>query len=764
MRKGFTKLHYLAFALLLGGMIGCGANNAGTPAGITSSSQLGGISAKLQWQQAGSAKRALAAVAPAGVANLQFTVSGSGSKGAIPVVKASVSASTGQGQVGGIYPGTVAVAVKAVDSTGNTLYEGFATNVAVNSGATTDVGTITMSAPIAKAQEVPCLGCHETALDATGQNIVANYKSGSGHYTNTSFTDANGQGAGCVGCHGPSHNNPDPSANGTASRCFECHNINNTNTTLVANHGSYYLANATACAACHQMHNTKAGNMERKSWAQSRHGADDFANINMGGSGGCALRCHNAKTFISVVNNPTALTRGTTPPAPQMITCDACHTNAALGKLRSLPGTRLTAFATYTSSTPGYAFAPNNVLNPNKKQYYPDVAGSNLCIVCHSGTIEGTTTALGMSDPYFAGSTQALTYTNNGALSPKTTIGQHNMPAAAVMYVKFGFTNLSTGSTGVASAAYVKSLTSDLDGGSIVSTHRKFGTSAIASDSHFSASKPAPFNMTYNGPCAVCHVSGSHSYKIDQAAVNAVCSNCHSYEQGHDLTNIDAFRQYFVEPNKEVYDNAILLGATVINNKVAAYNATPAGQAAPLNFAVGIDPENSTQPYKVVVYTTFKTGGTYNSEGVLNVNSAALADFQKAAKLLGYSTNGATDATDLGYQKFLGAISNLQLFAKDQGGFAHARVYARRLIYDSVDYLDDASLNMTVGATALSLSQTATVGGAANPVYGMFTKGSTAYNGGAPYAGGLLNPSTSESMAYIANWSYTGAWTAAERP
>ncbi|HJV67226.1 MAG TPA: hypothetical protein VJ550_15945 [Geomonas sp.] len=755
MRKSLNKLHYLLFVLLMVAMTGCGANNAGTSAGAAGATTAGAITAKLQWKQGGTAARALAAI-PAGVANIQFTVSGTGANGAIPVVKSTVGANSTQGQVGGIYPGTVAVAVKAVDASGNPLYEGFATNVNVAAGATTDVGIITMAQPIVKAEEQTCLGCHETALDKTGQNIVANYKQ-SGHYSNTSFTDANGVEPGCVGCHGPSHNNPDPSANGTSARCFDCHNLNNTNTTLVANHGSYYLANATECSACHQMHNTKLGNMERKSWAQSRHGASDFANLN-GGVSGCAMRCHNAKAYIAVVNNPTVNVQGTMTPAPQQITCDACHTNATLGKLRNIPGAKATAFATYTTSTRGYAFAPNNMLNPNKKPYYPDVAGSNLCIICHSGTLEGTATSVGISDPYFAGSSAALTYTSNGTLKPKATVTQHNMPAAAVMYVKFGFTNLSTGTNGAPTASYLASLTSDLDGGTVASTHRKFGTSAIVSDSHFSASHPAPANFLTNGPCAVCHVSGSHSYKIDQAAYNAVCVNCHTSENGNDLTTgIDAFRTYFIEPNKEVYNNAILLAATIVNQKVAAYNATPAGIAAPLNFAIGIDPANSTQPYKVVVYTTFKTGGTYGTDGTLNVNSAALSDFQNAAKVLGYSTNGATDATDVGFGKFLGAISNVALFAKDQGGFAHARTYSRRLIYDSIDFLDDGRLNRSVSATAINLSNTT-----GTAVAGLYGKGATAYTDGTLR---VLASGSTESMLYLVGWNRsTGAWTSPERP
>jgi hypothetical protein len=798
MRNRLSKLHYLMFFLSMAAMTGCGANNAGTSAAVSSTA--GGVAAKLQWQSgtAGSAKsaaRALASTIPTGVANIQFTVTGSGANGAIPVVKSTVAATSGQGQIGGVYPGTVAVAVKALDTTGAVLYEGFAVNVAVAAGATTDVGTITMAVPHVKTADQPCLTCHENTLDATGQNIVANFKGGqSSHYTTEGpvgdLANPAGTVPGCAGCHGTSHNTADPSALGStrvagstvpvtsvgSTRCFDCHNYASVKTTVIANHDGYYVANATDCSKCHQMHNSTAGDMERKTWAQSRHGATDFAHIGGGGSANnCANRCHNAKGFIAAVNNPGVNVQGNlSAQADQMITCDACHTNAALGQLRSLPGTKATAFATYTTSTKGYQFAPNQVgFNPNKKAYYPDVAGSNLCIVCHSGTTEGTpgtTGSLGMSDPYFSGSAAAFNYLKANVVTPKTVITQHNMPAAAVMYVKFGFTNLSTGTNGAPTQAYLDSLTSDLDSatGKVTSTHRKFGTSAIVSDSHFSASNPAPANFLANGPCAVCHVSGSHSYKIDQGAINAVCSHCHTSENGNAITTAAAFSSYFVEPQKESYNNAIILGAMIVNQKVAAYNATPAGIAAPLQFGVGYNlPTAASQPMKLSFYKTLKVAGTpYNADGTMNANSAALVDFQNAAKALGYSSNGLCDATDLKFGKFMGALGNIAFFAKDQGGFAHARTYSRRLIYDSIDFLDDGSLNGSVSATAKATSLLAGIGSdfTTNPVAGLYTKGTAAYN---TLNGSITAPATgtSESMLYLVGWSRsTGAWSAPERP
>ncbi|GFO55700.1 hypothetical protein GMSM_27070 [Geomonas sp. Red276] len=814
MRNILTKLQPLLVLLLLVAMTGCGANNAGTG----TSGAPGAINAKLTWTNATKLAKAKATSSiPSNVANVVFTVTGSGANGPIPVVKTTVAAAnSASGSISGVYPGTVAVAVKALDSTGAMVYEGYAINLDVAANATTDAGTINMTVPIAKAEEVPCLGCHETTLDLTGQSVVANYKQ-SGHYTNTTFQDANGVGAGCVGCHGPSHNTQDPSALGStqltnnpaaatsvgSTRCFDCHNIANSNTAMVGNHDTYYMANGNACASCHQVHNTAAANMERKSWAQSGHGATDFAHIQGGGSG-CATRCHNANGFIAAVANPTKIVNGTMAAADQMITCNACHTNAPLGKLRNLPGAKAGAFQAYTSSsTGGYAFAPYNHLNPNKKPYFPDVAGSNLCIVCHSGTLEGSSSATGyrVSDPYFVNSTTAL------KVKSSSTISQHNMPSAAVMYVKFGFTNLSTGTNGPTNA-YLNSLTSDLDpgygqaNGSITSTHRKFGTTAIYGDSHFSASNPAPKYFGQNGPCAVCHLSGSHTFFIDQKAIDAVCSHCHTSEDGQPIATEAAFKQYFLDPQQEFYNNAIALGATVVNQKIAAYNAaltsTPNAlgysTTNPLQFLVAVNPFTSSQPGKLAfvkflepagnaTYPTYNTSdgtiftasssttsSTYAAPGTTYANYLAPAatsypyystDWTNTAIALGYSQT----AGDMGYTKFVGALSNLAFFAKDQGGFAHARTYARRLIYDSIDFLDNGKLDMSVSATAIAVSAVSgNINGIPNPVAGLYTKGAAAYN----VVNGALSTDfagTSESMPFLIGWSRsTGAWSTPERP
>ena len=47
----------------------------------------------------------------------------------------------------------------------------------------------------------------------------------------------------------------------------------------------------------------------------------------------------------------------------------------------------------------------------------------------------------------------------------------------------------------------------------------------------------------------------------------------------------------------------------------------------------------------------------------------------------------------------MGAAFNFNLLEHDPGGYVHNRMYVKRLIYDSLDWLDDGVMNYSVGAT-----------------------------------------------------------------
>jgi hypothetical protein len=60
----------------------------------------------------------------------------------------------------------------------------------------------------------------------------------------------------------------------------------------------------------------------------------------------------------------------------------------------------------------------------------------------------------------------------------------------------------------------------------------------------------------------------------------------------------------------------------------------------------------------------------------------------------------------------MGAAFNFNLLDHDAGAYAHNRMYVKRLVYDSIDWLDDGVMNYSVGATL-----TATCSSGSAPVW-----------------------------------------------
>ena len=412
-------------------------------------------------------------------------------------------------------------------------------------------------------------------------------------------------------------------------------------------------------------------------------------------SAGCG-RCHTTEGFSYFFENLTAIP-GTL--AKGVLKCYGCHTNPAIGALRTLKGAM--APSNYTTdlgwdpSVSLAAGAQGYTLNYSKKAY-PNMAASNICISCHDGR---------SNDP--GAITDAIA---------STEVRPHYLGAATTMFVKMGFIafTLSTDTVPGSTTTYWNSLMSDQDGGTITSTHRKLGTPAIHGDSH----NPTFFvagNLDSNGPCVTCHLTGSHSLEIDQKAIDAVCSKCHTSEAGHSIATKADFENYFLEPQSEAYQAAITLAKTVF----------------------------------------------YNSQSILELKPEAgtvfLRAYQKGTTTSATAANWTAVATALGYDKtkLLGAISNIEMFSNDAAAFAHARTYSRRLLYDSIDFLDDGIINQSVGATALSAMVAVTMPG----VYG---KGATAFTDSSLSA---LAPGTTEAMVYLIGWSRTtGGWSSPERP
>ena len=466
-----------------------------------------------------------------------------------------------------------------------------------------------------------------------------------------------------------------------------------------------------------------AGVTEATGVAWVHYNWDDTVNSNPNNSRGACQRCHTATGASNYLNSPStydftnndfshlsgwvkASGGGATVPSPQneLLYCWGCHINAARGLLRA-PGA-ITANYNYGGTL----------------AQFPEVGASNICVACHSGmgasgeSISDTTV---LTDAQITGGTQV-------------PITGHYMAVAGLMYVKNGFTAFVDPTTVVNPAeptpskrytygdSYIMYYGSGTTpAGNISSTHRKLGTTLINGDSHNSAFF-VPGNLDSNGPCVTCHMQGagqatrrtSHTLEINANTFNEVCINCHATEGTTTLTG-DNFISAFVDPQGEVFQDALTLATTLLKtNYKITYNNTI--------YPYFFDDNLGAPGFATQVKNWTRTGV------LVTALSAAEA------------------------RKLMGACLNIQILDREPAAFAHARTYSRRLVYDTIDFLDDKTINMSSGATAIATSPS---------VYG---KGTAAYTDST-----LTTPSpgTTEAMLYLIGWSRTtGGWSSPERP
>jgi hypothetical protein len=431
-----------------------------------------------------------------------------------------------------------------------------------------------------------------------------------------------------------------------------------------ANPARYLNLNSTNCSVCHEAHNPLKGlgSQQRKDWEKSSHGninGPAWTHYDFTTRSTCNS-CHTAAGFAKAVGNnftdKTALS--TTTLGKQPLTCEACHSsNNFKISIRKLSTGYVLPYA--ASAGASKVFPNGNWLG-----------NSQLCVPCHA--------AIG-------GGKSIESRTISSASSPVS----HYMTAAATMFVKNGFTAFTSasapvminGSPTATSAStnipqfdaagaftgygtipigykytYGNSLVSASDGGAINSTHRILGTPAMANDSHVGGR-----GLVTGGPCVTCHMgngTANHTWGMSADSFNTVCSNCHTSEGTTTLTAAN-FVTAFVEEQAIPFNNARKVGFNLLSTN---YHIAYSGASYPYYFKAG--------------------------------TRAALTASD-------WSRNGTLSLAQV--RKLAGAAFNLQMLTREPAAFAHARTYARRLLYDTIDYLDDGAINMSVTTTAISL-------------------------------------------------------------
>ena len=434
------------------------------------------------------------------------------------------------------------------------------------------------------------------------------------------------------------------------------------------------------CVRCHNPHKPPTQNRE---WAQSAHGDKNPFNLNSTKTGyfsgawahynwstrPTCQRCHTTTGFSAYADalgsgnqaSADAIRNGTlisSPVAstanwkPEMLKCNGCHTDNR-GTLRN-PGP-ITANYDYVSGKT-YARASHT---------YPDLAGSNVCMACHTG-LESGDTIKGLNNPSLLLSTQPselisfFTYTN------QTFINSHYLTAGGQVFTTTGYEFEGRPYNNIPEYR-----------------HDKIGTPATL--------QLAPYvNTGSNGPCIGCHMSrpnknGDHLFlPVSRSTVtygevtgisSEVCFNCHGPSTTIILDLVKEQKLLYTEAMEALKDQLAL--------KLGWYFFP----AYPYIYTTSTFDDPKIACSQNVPVKNWQTGGT---QAIVNAFPTC-------------TYTGNNDGTPGTGQNNMGAAFNFNLLEHDPGAYAHNRIYTKRLIYDSIDWVDDGIMNYSVGATLTTL-------------------------------------------------------------
>jgi len=577
-----------------------------------------------------------------------------------------------------------------------------------------------------------CVTCHVpsivTDFNASSHKTTAGFTCGSCHNDSVNSFGVHNPAAACINCH--KNNGPYAGApyylawppagfsfhNGyTENMCVNCHSLHNPGniTGVPAPHfGTYssaqYVTANIACNNCH-MQSASPGNVisafkvysANYDWATTGKanptsntyiGPGPYTEANLEAydfktlgtplpatpansvATGC-VRCHTTTGFINYVNpsNPSTpvLTDihawGTTADRTrEMINCSACHnSNSANG-----------FDATFSRRTVGvlspdpydvncvetwYNYSSAATKKIIRAKYFTDnvndLVDSNMCIACHSGKASGNllkqTTGAGLSETCTSTSPSIVCKLGTGTGNAQVTSGLGNSFWSNVSFID----PHDMGSADLLIPDNNRSGYEFIPGSASTTFHSNIGTPGSS----------APLNGT-EGPCVGCHMTAPRKHVFTPISssmtgtisgiTSPVCNTCHG-------SSAATISPAILDGKKQGYLAAITIITSQLAAKGVYYNAT-------------------LPPY---FFTTNNPSLQGSSTQVLNWNTL---DAQK------YGAN------------LMGAAFNLRLLQTD-AGWVHNSTTARRLLYDTIDYLDDGTQNNSVATTITELYTAGTI-------------------------------------------------------
>ncbi len=423
----------------------------------------------------------------------------------------------------------------------------------------------------------------------------------------------------------------------------------------------------------------------------------------------------------------------------ELTNCNACHDNgsgSAYGyKIRGV--TKVTTFYNFSSKS-GVAMLGGPVPLSGGTQAggairgfgltFPDVGASNTCVACHSGRMTGLNVK--MAD------------IRGLELDKAGRIVNHFRAASELLFrptdkngniVGAGFEFYSSGSAKLQAYDNVQ-FTHDIIGTSRTNPN-KFISADGKTNSADEGHKGLLADSRGYGPCIGCHMNAkgndgtSHTFLPvnrnasstfrDGAATSdpitgvtsKACMVCHTDSTGAvewDVTGIDpasGVTYNLLELQKIQYKAAVKAFARLLTFSLDARlpnsakpTDTKAGRVwddgegrpgTPANWYGFDKPTDPTKDTAVRLQSWLRTNTSSS-----NSKPTFLSYFVPGAEFIDPLTGNSYNLRSAAYT--MGAAYNFFMLYYDPGAFAHNRRYVKRLIFDSMDWLDDGMLNKSV--------------------------------------------------------------------
>jgi hypothetical protein len=502
---------------------------------------------------------------------------------------------------------------------------------------------------VAFVEESTCAQCHGSAVSSvTGRSIY------NGGILNGGYSNSGHLSVGCQGCHGGGAQHwgvgpiPFPKPD-QAGRCVLCHNEANTpdhfapHLVDITHSGIGQVVSATfmgpnaKCTDCHDPHDTRPSVTEGSVFQQwAESGHGDV----------------EADPWIHYDFG-----------APNRAACARCHTTTGFKMFLENPNAGGWSYKTVTDDNRevlrcdachnNYSYSIRNGAangfdaaflgysttiprNALPLNRLTDAGASNVCNNCHAGRLAGGNILRG-TFAQFSSSSFAF--------------NSHYMAATGILHSIIGFENFSTTAASASHAKYVAT---------------GFGHADIAVEEG-------------RGPCVGCHFTDDNGPAAhDLEAINAdgtlkpQCNACHG-AGGLEISIADS---------KARLQNALGIATTLLRDRYDIIYST----AANPYFFNALAPVPVTAANPVGFSTTIPWNGRAQAAGDTRNTFVAGSGYPAV-------TRGRAG------QRLTGAAFNLNLLTREPGAYAHNNQYSMALIYDTIDYLDNGSIDGDLDAT-----------------------------------------------------------------